>query len=98
MPLLMQVEVSKMQCRTDCDDNYDPDSEQTGEFRDSAKQIEEFKHTLLCLHGLENQDSFYYAVLCTIYYHFKNKKDDCQNENQLKQDLENGNLYDTCQI
>ena len=34
----MQVEVSKMQCRTDCDDNYDPDSEQTGEFRDSVNK------------------------------------------------------------
>ena len=28
------------------------------EFRESAKQIEEFKYTLLCLHGLENQDFF----------------------------------------
>ena len=68
------------------------------EFRESAKQIEEFKYTLLRLHGLENQDFFYYAILCAICYHFKNKKNDCQNENQLKQDIENDNLYDTCQI
>ena len=39
-----------------CDDNYDPDSEQIDEFRDSAKRIEEFKHTLLCPYGMENQD------------------------------------------
>ena len=51
--------------------------------------------TLLCPHGLENQDSFYYAILCAIWYQFKNKKSECQNENQLKEDLGNDNVYDT---
>ena len=37
-----------------CHDNYDPSSEQSNEFRDSAKRIEEFKHTLLYPHCLEN--------------------------------------------
>ena len=49
-----------------CDDNYNPDSEQIDEFRDSAKRIEEFKCTLSCLNGLVNLDSFYYAILCAI--------------------------------
>ena len=71
-----------------CDDNYDPDSEQIDEFRDSAKRIEEFKHTLLCSHRMENQDLLYYAILYAICYQFKNKKDDCRNEDQLKQDIE----------
>ena len=51
--------------------------------------------TLLCPHGLENQDSFYYAILYAIWYQFKNKKSECQNENQLKEDLGNDNVYDT---
>ena len=42
-----------------CDDNYDSDSEHINEFRDSAKQIEKYKHTFLCPHSLVNQDSFY---------------------------------------
>ena len=29
-----------------CNDNYDPDSEKIGEFRDSAKRVEEFERTL----------------------------------------------------
>ena len=31
-----------------CIDNYNPNSEQINKFRDSAKRIEEFKHTLKC--------------------------------------------------
>ena len=60
-----------------CNDNYDPISEQINKFRDSAKRIEEFKSTLLCLHNLENQDSFYYAILYAIRYQVKNKEDKC---------------------
>ena len=30
----------------------------------------------------------YYAILYAICYQFKNKKDDCQNEDHLKQDIE----------
>ena len=37
-----------------CNDNYDPDSEQIDEVRDSAKQVEEFVCTLLCPRCLEN--------------------------------------------
>ena len=74
-----------------CNENYYPNSEQIDEFRDSAKRTEEFQHILLCLHGLENQDSFYYAI----HYQSKNKKGECRSENQLKQDIENDDLYDT---
>ena len=75
-----------------CNDNYDPSSEQIGKLRDSAKWIEEFKCTLLSPHSLGNQDSFYCAIICTIHYQLKNKKDECQNEKQLKEKL--GNLHD----
>ena len=67
-----------------CNDNYDPNSVQMSKFRDSAKRNEEFMCNLLCPHGFKNQDSFYYAILYAIRYQFKNKKDVCQNEDQLK--------------
>ena len=76
-----------------CAHNYDPNSEQIEKFRDSAKLIEELMRTLLCPHSLKNQDSFYYAILYAFRYQLKNKKDVCQNEDHLKEDLEN--LYDT---
>ena len=44
------------------------------------------------MHCLENQDFFCYAILYAIPYQLKNK-DECQNEEQLKEDL--GNLYIT---
>ena len=42
---------------------------------------------------MKNQDSFYYAILYAIHYQLKNKRDVCQNDKQLKEDL--GNFYDT---
>ena len=74
-------------------DNYDPSPEQINEFRDSPKWIKAFIRTLLFPHGLENQDSFYYAILYAFRNQLKNKKDLCQKEDRLKEDL--GNLYDT---
>ena len=73
-------------------DNYDLDSEQIDEFRDSAKRIEEFERTLLCLHCLVNLDNFCYAILYVICYQFKNKKDERQNDDEQKQNLGNDNL------
>ena len=78
-----------------CDDNYNPDSEQIDQFRNYAKRIEEFKRALLCVHGLVYLDSFYYAILYAICYQFENKKDKCQNDDQLKQDIENDKLCNT---
>ena len=80
-----------------CNDNYDPDSKQIHEFRDSAKRVEEFMCTLLCSHGLENRNSFYYTILYAIRYQLRYKKDECQNEDELKQDV-GRNLYDNYQI
>ena len=52
------VNLSRMRKGNYGNDNYDPNSEQINEFQDSAKRTEEFMHTLLCPHGLENQYSF----------------------------------------
>ena len=51
-----------------CNDNYDPKFEYINEFRDSAKRIEKFKNTILCPKGLENQNSFYSAIIHAIRY------------------------------
>lgn len=43
--------------------NCNPNEDEFDEFRDPATQAGEFKHTLSCRQGLENPDSFYYAIL-----------------------------------
>ena len=62
-----------------CNDNYDPNSEQIDEFRDSTKRNEKFLQILLCPHGLKNQNSFYYAILYAVHYQLKNKKNVYEN-------------------
>ena len=96
MPLLMQVEVSKMQCRTDCDDNYDPDSEQTGEFRDSVNKQRNLSIPFyVCMvWKIRILFTMQFSVPFTITLKIRKMIV----KNQLKQDIENGNLYDTCQI
>ena len=49
-----------------CTGDYDPSEEIIDEFKDSAKKVEDFKHTLLIPQGFENIDSFYYAILYAI--------------------------------
>ena len=51
--------------------DYDPSEEIIDEFKDSAKKVTDFKHTLLILQGFENIDSFYYAILYAIRYQLK---------------------------
>ena len=75
-----------------CCDNYDPSDDVIDEFKDSAKQVDAFKSTLLILHGLENIHSFYFALLFAIRYQFKNKKNKCRTD-ELKNDIENDQLY-----
>ena len=43
-----------------------------------TKKVNNFKNTLVIPHGLENKDSFYYALLYAIRYQLKNKKDECR--------------------
>ena len=75
-------------------DDYDPSEEIIDEFKDSAKKVEDFKHTLLVPQGFENIDSFYSAILYAIRYQLKIKKTDCQNDDELKKDMDNDKLYD----
>ena len=53
-------------------DDYDPSEEIIGEFRDSAKKVEDFKHT----------------------HSTRFRKVECQNDDELKKDIDNDKLYD----
>ena len=63
-------------------DNYDPNPEQIDKFRD-VRMV--WKIRILF--------TMQFSMLFT--FSLKNKKDECQSVDQLKQDLGNDNLYDT---
>ena len=44
--------------------------------------------------GLENIDSFYYSLLYAIQYQLKNKKNECQKDNEFRMDIDNNKHYD----
>ena len=46
-----------------------------------------FRESLICPHGLENPDSFFYAILYAIRHKFTEKVDFLQDEDSLKQDV-----------
>ena len=77
-----------------CPDDYDPSEEIIDKFKESAKKVEDFKRTLLILQGFENIDSFYCAILYAIQYQLRNKKNECQNDDELKKDIDNDKSYD----
>ena len=77
-----------------CLDDYNSNEEIIDEFKDSAKKVEDFKRTLLIPQGFENIDSFYYAILYAIRCQLKNTKIECQNDDELKKDIDNDKLYD----
>ena len=47
----------------------------------------------MILQGFENFDSFYYEILYAIQYQLKNKKVECQKDNELQKDIDNDKLY-----
>ena len=54
--------------------------------KDSTKKVNDFSSTLLIPHGLQNKDSFYFALLFAIRYQLKNKKNECIID-ELQKDL-----------
>ena len=77
-----------------CPEDYDPNNEIIVEFKDSAKKLDDFESTLLIPHGFENIDSFYYAFFTYLDIMWKIKNNECVNEDELKKDLVNDELYD----
>ena len=81
-----------------CPDDYNTNKEIIEKFKDSAKKVEDFKLTLLILQGFKNIDSFYYALLYAIRYQLKDKKIECQNDDELKKDIDNDKRYDVLSV
>ena len=54
--------------------------------KDSTKKVNDFSSTLLIPHGLQNKDSFYFALLFAIRYQLTNKKNECIID-ELQKDL-----------
>ena len=46
-----------------CHNNYGTNQDETDEFRDSSRRVIKFKRSLFFPQGVENSDSFYYAIL-----------------------------------
>ena len=78
-----------------CLGEYKPRKETIDEFKDSAKTVENFNSTLLIPQGFENIDPFYHGLLYAIWYQLKKKnKIECGNDDELKKEIDNDQLYD----
>ena len=69
----------------DSDDNGDDD--ELHDFSNFKAKARLFRESLICPHGLENPDSFFYAILYAIRHKFTEKVDFLQDENRLKEDV-----------
>ena len=65
----------------------DDDEEELHEFSNFEAKARMFCESLICPHGLENPDSFFYAILYAIRHKFTEKVDFLQDEDCLKQDV-----------
>ena len=65
----------------------DNDEDDLHDFLNFEAKARVFRESLICPHGLENPDSFFYAILYAIRYKFTEKIDFLQDEDSLKQDV-----------
>ena len=56
-------------------------------FSNFEAKVKLFKKSLICPHGLENPDSFFYSILYAIRHKFTTKVDVLQDDESLKQDV-----------
>ena len=66
---------------------FDSDEDDLHEFSNFEAKARLFRESLICPHGLENPDSFFYAILYAIRHKFTEKVDFLQDEDSLKQDV-----------
>ena len=68
---------------------FDSDEEEQTwhDFSNFEAKVKLFKESLICPHGLENPDSFFYSILYAIRHKFTEKVDFLQDEDNLKQDV-----------
>ena len=65
----------------------DNDEDDLHDFLNFQAKAQVFRESLICPHGLENPDSFFYAILYAIRHKFTQKVDFLQDEISLKQDV-----------
>ena len=65
----------------------DDDEDELHNFSKFEVKARLFRESLICPHGLENPDSFFYAILYAIRHKFTEKVDKVNEENCLKQDV-----------
>ena len=67
---------------------FDSDEEEElHEFPNFKAKVKLFRESLICPHGLENPDSFFYSILYAIRHKFTEKVDFLEDEDSLKQDV-----------
>ena len=68
---------------------FDSDEEEPSwhDFSNFKMKVKLFKQSLICPHGIENPNSFFYAILYAIRHKFTEKTDFLCNEDDLKQDV-----------
>ena len=67
-------------------DSGEEEQEELNEFLKFEAKIKLFRESLINPHGLENPDSFFYAILYTIRFKLTGKVDFVEHEDNLKQD------------
>ena len=65
----------------------DDDEDDLHDFSSFPTKVKLFCNSLICPHGLENPDSFFYAILYAIRHKFTEKVDFLNDEDALKQDV-----------
>ena len=67
---------------------FDSDEEEDWHnFSNFEAKVKVFKESLICPHGLENPDSFFYSILYAIRHKFTTKVNFLQDDESLKQDV-----------
>ena len=68
-------------------DSDEEEQEELNEFPNFEAKVKLFRESLINPHGLENPDSFFYAILYAIRYKLTGKVDFVEQEDSLKQDV-----------
>ena len=65
----------------------DDEEDELNEFPNFKAKVKLFQESLICPHGLENLDSFFYSILYAIRFKLNGKVDSVEEEDDLKQDV-----------
>ena len=69
-----------------CEDDK-PTNVSVDEFKNSKERVDKFKSSLLNPQGLDDPDSFFYAILYALRYNQNSKTDPCTDDSELRSDV-----------